>query len=151
MLDVAALALHVARLELADYSRPKSPHLYTRPQLLAVLVLKAFLRQTYRGVIDVPDLSPPPREAIGLRRLPNFSTLKKFANRLTPTLIDSLVAATLREVRLAGGVPAVAELALDSTGVECSPASCHYAMRIGRRRGRYVKLSLAVACMRCCS
>ena len=67
LLDVAILSLHCASLSLASYSRPKSPHLYTQPQLLAILVLRAYLKQTYRGIVDVLAASAPLRDALGLR------------------------------------------------------------------------------------
>lgn len=156
LLDVAALALHVASLSLASYSRPKSPHLYTQPQLLAILVLRAYLRQTYRGIVDVLAASPPLRDALGLTggRVPDHSSLKKFADRLGPTVLNDVAGHVLAWC-LANGdgdgdgdaaPPAVADAAMDSTGVECSPASRHYEMRIGRGRGRYVKMSMAVTC-----
>jgi hypothetical protein len=149
-LEVAALALHAARLELESYSRPKSPHLYTQPQLLAVLVLKAYLRQTYRGVVELLELSSDLRDELGLGGVPNYSTLKKFADRIGPRMIDRVVGHVLKWCQGDGGDGAGLrvdeELAADSTGVECSPASRHYEMRIGRERGRYVKLSLVVTC-----
>jgi hypothetical protein len=154
-LDVAAVALHAARLELDSYSRPRSPHVYTQPQLLAVLVLKAFLRQTYRGVVEQLDLSAELRDELGLRRVPEHSTLKRFADRLGPAVLDRVVARVLEWCRgaAAGGeggadvaAEVAAEVAMDSTGVECTPASRHYEMRIGRARGRYVKLSMVVTC-----
>lgn len=149
LLDVAALALHVGTLTLDSYSRPKSPHLYTQPQLLAVLVLRAYLKQTYRGIVEVLELSASLRDALGLsRRVPDHSSLKRFADRLSPAVLDRVVAQVLTfcQQRQPQRQPQVDDVALDSTGVECSPASRHYEMRVGRTRGRYVKLSLAVTC-----
>ncbi|MBC7785534.1 MAG: transposase [Burkholderiales bacterium] len=147
LLDVAVLALHVGSLTLDSYSRPKSPHLYTQPQLLAILILKAYLKQTYRGIIEVLETSKQLCDALGLKdgRLPDHSSLKKFADRLGPTVLDQAVAQLLAFC-LRNESNAAAEVAMDSTGVECSTASQHYQMRIGRGRGRYVKLSLAVTC-----
>jgi len=144
------LSLQAARLELSSYSRPKSPHLYTQPQLLAVLVLKAYLRQTYRGVVELLELSCDLREELGLAGVPNYSTLKKFADRIDPRMLDRVAGHVLKLCQGEGvdgaGLRVDDELAADSTGVECSPASRHYEMRIGRGRGRYVKLSMVVTC-----
>lgn len=37
----------------ADYSHPKGPKKFTRPQPLACLVPRAYLKTTYRGVLEV--------------------------------------------------------------------------------------------------
>ena len=147
LLDLIGIALVVSRRHFARYSHPKSKHTFTQPQLVACLVLKAHLRQTYRGVVDLLAAAAELREALGLLGpVPRHTTLAEFERRaLTPELLDALVGEVLAVARERSGVE-VHELAVDSTGVECSPASRHYELRVGRRRGRYVKLMLAVAC-----
>lgn len=147
LLDVAAISMVVCRRHLARYSCPKSKHCFTQAQLMSCLVLRAYLKQTYRGIVDVLAASDQLRAALGLEaRVPAHTTLKEFEKRaVTPELLDAVVGQVLELCRAEHGT-AVHELAVDSTGVECSPASAHYADRSGRRRGRYVKLSLAVAC-----
>jgi hypothetical protein len=113
---------------------------------MACLVLKAHLRQTYRGVVDLLAVATELRDALGLEKVPRHTTLAAFEKRaVTPQLLDALVGEVLAVARERSGLR-VDEVAVDSTGVECSPASRHYEMRVGRRRGRYVKLMLAVAC-----
>jgi hypothetical protein len=147
LLDVAAIAMGVCRRHLARYSCPKSKHDFTQAQLMSCLVLRAYLKQSYRGIVDVLDASDQMRGALGLeRKVPAHTTLKEFEKRaVTPELVDAIVAQVLELCRADKGT-AVHEVAVDSTGVECSPASVHYADRSGKTRGRYVKLSLAVAC-----
>lgn len=146
LLALVEIALVVSRRHFARYSHPKSKHTFTQPQLMACLVLKAHLRQTYRGVVDLLAAAAELREALGLPKVPRHTTLAAFEKRaLTPELLDALIGEVLAVARERGGVR-VDELAVDSTGIECSPASRHYELRIGRRRGRYVKLMLAVAC-----
>ena len=81
-LAFAQVALQAAQLALPAYSHPKSPQKYTQHQLFALLALKEFLQLDYRGIIaclaDWSDL----RDALGLTRLPNFSTLKYAQDRL---------------------------------------------------------------------
>jgi hypothetical protein len=145
LLDVAGLTLVVCRRRLNDYSCPKSKHTYTQPQLLACLVLRAYLKQTYRGVVEVLEASDALRAALGLNRVPAHTTLKEFADRvLTPALLDAAVGEVLALLVERGLV--VAEVAVDSTGVETSGASAHFRSRSKRTRSGYVKLSLAVAC-----
>jgi hypothetical protein len=81
-LALARIALEVARAEVPDYSSKFSPRRYTQPQLLALLALREFLKVDYRGLVallrDWSDL----RAALGLDRVPNFSTLQRAARRL---------------------------------------------------------------------
>ena len=132
---------------MSSYSHPKSKHTFTQAQLMTCLVLKSYLNLTYRGIVQVLELSDQLRDAMGLlSTVPVHTTLKMFADRAaTPELLDGIIGQVLAQVREQSGLP-VQEVAVDSTGVECSPASQHYQMRIGRKRGRYVKLMLAVAC-----
>jgi hypothetical protein len=147
LLDVARLALVVARRQLNDYSCPKSKHTFTQPQLLACLVLKAYLKLSYRGTTELLEASDALRdEALGLSRAPAHTTLKEFAGRvLSPALLDAAVAQVLA-LLVERGLVVVAEVAVDSTGVETSGASAHFVSRARRARRRYAKLSLAVAC-----
>jgi hypothetical protein len=150
LLRVAQLSIVVCRRHLASYSCPKSKHTFTQAQLMSCLVLRAYCKQSYRGIVELLALSDTLREALGLggSRVPAHTTLKMFADRCcTPELIDGIIGQVLELCREQAGVQ-VHEVAIDSTGVECSPASVHYTDRSGRRRGRYVKLMLAVACGR---
>jgi len=145
LLDVARLALLVCRRQLNDYSCPKSKHTFTQPQLLACLILKAYKKLTYRGIVELLDASDALRESLGLARVPVHTTLKEFADRvLSPRLLDTLVGEVLALLVENGLV--VREVAVDSTGVEASCASAHFISRSKRARNGYVKLSLAVAC-----
>src|SRR6187549_3604185 len=55
--------------------------LYTPRQLMAILLLKVYLKQTYRGVIQVLQLMPAVVEVLGLRALPRHQTLHEFMKR----------------------------------------------------------------------
>lgn len=144
LLDVARLSLIVCRRHLNDYSCPKSKHTFTQPQLLSCLILRAFCKRTYRGVIDLLDASGALQQTLGLCRVPAHTTLKEFCDRVvTPNLLDQLVGEVVAMLQEQGLV--VRELAVDSTGVETTSASVHFHSRAKRRRNAYVKLSLAVA------
>ena len=144
LLAVASMALRCSRRCLASYACPKSRQDFTQPQLMACLVLKAYLRQTYRGLCEVLELSAPLREALGLEKVPHFTTLQKFAAKEgVAEVIGGLIGQVLAE---AGRLDRRAEVAVDSTGMQIGQASMHYRARSGRRGGRYVKLSVAVLC-----
>lgn len=151
LLRIARLSLVVSEAVLPRYSHAKSPHTFTQAQLMACLVLRAVLATTYRGLVDVLDVSPPLVQALGLRRVPHYSTLKRFADR---SATDAHVGALLAEVlaRLKASTPPV-EIALDSTGLETTSAGAHYRARSGKGRTRFVKVSVAVVCgaLICCA
>ena len=73
--------MRVARKYVEPYSHAKSPHKFTQGQLITCLVLRAYLKTTYRGIIEILETSDALRERMGLKRLPHYSTLKKFADR----------------------------------------------------------------------
>jgi hypothetical protein len=81
-LDLARAALAVAADALPAYSSKYSRRDYTQHQLFALLALRAFLRTDYRGLEgllrDWSDL----RQALGLAKVPDHSTLQKAAQRL---------------------------------------------------------------------
>jgi hypothetical protein len=141
LLEVASLSLRVARRFAADYSHPKSPQKFTQPQLLACLVLRAYLKTTYRGVIEVLEVSESLRQRLGLARLPHYSTLKRFADRPDVLeIIDRMLAEIVKEFS-----PAPELAAMDATGLETTSASAHYLTRSGKTRKKYVKVSVCIA------
>ena len=152
LLRVVGISMVVCRRHLSSYSCPKSKHAYTQAQLMSCLVLRAYLKQTYRGIVELLAVADGLRAALGLEdgRVPHASTLKKFADRVaSPELLDGIVGQVLAWCRESGGV-AVDEVAVDSTGLDPTSASTHFSLRSGRGRrhrdrgGRqYVKLSLS--------
>jgi hypothetical protein len=97
---VMEMALNVGGRVLPPYSRPKSPRKFTQPQLLACLVLKAYLKTSYRGCIEVLENSPVLVRSLGLKMIPNYSTLQRFAERAgLPEQINRMIGEILREVK----------------------------------------------------
>jgi len=113
---------------------------------MTCLILRAYLKTTYRGVIEVLETSEGMKKCLGLKRLPHYSTLKYFADRSdTLAIVDAILADVVRQV-VAQGDGADKEVAIDSTGVESTSASAYFSTRRGGKRKRYVKLSLCVTC-----
>jgi hypothetical protein len=81
-LRVAREALAVGRAALPPYGSRFSRHDDTRPQLFAPLVPKQFLRTDYRGLVVLVAEWRELRRALGLRKVPHFSTLAHAARRL---------------------------------------------------------------------
>lgn len=142
LLNVAALSMKTAGRCLLPYGHPKSPHKFTQRQLMTCLVLRAYTKSTYRGVIELLEASGQLRRILCMERLPHYSTLKKFADRtVIPEILEFLLQEILREVGDQSD-----EVAMDSTGMETSSASAHYVSRSGRDRKQYVKVSASVTC-----
>ena len=79
---VAELAMRVGRLHLADYGAARSRHDFTQQQLMACLILRVFMKTTYRGVLELLAVSGALRARLGLEgKLPHYTTLQKFSVR----------------------------------------------------------------------
>lgn len=81
-IKLATAALAAGREALPLYSHPKSPQKFTQPQLFAMLVLKQFFRLDYRGLVEWLDDWPALRKVLGLKSVPNHSTLCYAEGRL---------------------------------------------------------------------
>jgi hypothetical protein len=152
-LRVVRNALAVGRDVFRLYAHRRCPKLYTQPQLFACLSLKVFFKTDYRGVAqllrDLPDLA----RAIGLTRVPHFTTLHKAAGRLLrrPRARRLLTATVRRSFRRRRRSPRVA---LDSSGLDCGHASRYFIQRRARKASpwqtvaytRYAKLEVAADC-----
>jgi len=79
---MARTAIEVGEAALAPYSHPKSPHKFTQPQLFALLVLRQYFRLDYRELIVWLHRWAELREALGLKRVPHYSTLCYAEDRL---------------------------------------------------------------------
>ncbi len=79
LLIVATLVLRLGKLHLSKYACIKSRKDFTQPQLMACFVLRAYLKATYGDFCDQLSASSELREPLGLRRVPDYSTLCKFA------------------------------------------------------------------------
>ena len=81
-LILAREARDLAERSLPKYSGPHSPKLYTQHQHFAVLVLRQYFRVDYRGIVQLLSEWAELREALGLKRVPHYSTLCYAEQRL---------------------------------------------------------------------
>jgi hypothetical protein len=140
LLAVAGLSLRMARKYVHPYSHKFSPQKFTQEQLLTCLVLRAYLKTTYRGIIEFLEVSSELRQQLGLTQLPHYSTLKKFADRSDVLLIvDCMLLEVVRQFASDAN-----EAAMDSTGLETTSASAHYQSRSGIARKKFIKVSVCV-------
>lgn len=143
---VAQLAMKLGTKHLADYGSIKSRLDFTQRQLMSCLILMAYLKTTYRGVVDLLDGHTGLRKILGMEdKLPHYTTLQKFGARpkvleVAESMLAQLGAAGLRQT---GRQCAVV---IDATGLETTNASAHFVSRAGRQRRKFKKLSVSVVC-----
>src|SRR5580658_11380074 len=143
---VAELAMKLGGRHLADCGSTRSRHDFTQRQLTACLILRAYTKTTYRGVIEFLSVSPSVRQELGLQeQLPHYTTLQKFSARSKVLEIADAMIQTIGQT--AGNQnfgPGGA--AMDATGLETTTASAHFQCRRGGERRKWVKISTIVLC-----
>jgi hypothetical protein len=81
-LALARMALSVARESIPAYSSKFSRKDFTQHQHFALLALREFLKVDYRGLEQILSEWGELREALGLEKVPDHSTIQKAAERL---------------------------------------------------------------------
>jgi len=126
--------------ELMLYKSKFSNKLYTQYQHLFLLVYKQFRKFTYKELLE--DLSDNIilKAYLGLNKLPDYTTLIKFAKRLPNIIFDKLISAFSKLIEQPEKV------AIDGTGISLDNASPHYCKRIGKpyHKRPFLKLSIIV-------
>ena len=137
LLKFTRICLHLATERVPPYSSKFSKHIFTQPQLITLYCLKLKLRATYRELIDWLAEMPKIQEALGLRRLPHFTTVQKAFQRLSTSIWRVLQRVSSY---LVGGDGVAA---LDATGWDRSYASRYYTQRV-KLKIRSLKTTLLV-------
>jgi hypothetical protein len=144
---VAELAMQLGSKHLADYGATRSRHDFTQRQLMSCLVLRAYLKTTYRGVLEVIAESQSLREVLGFEnKLPHFTTLQKFNERSQVPQIAQAMVASLGEAGAGAAGKRRQAAAMDSTGLSGSTASEYFRTRKGGPCRQWIKLSVVVWC-----
>jgi hypothetical protein len=142
---VAQLAMTLGQRHLAEYGATRSRHDFTQRQLMACLILRAYLKTTYRGVVEFLAVSPQLRQRLGLTdKLPHYTSLQKFSGRSQVVAIAQMMLATIGRVAAQKEEAPVA--AMDSTGLTGSTASDYFRSRTGKPVRQWVKVSVMVLC-----
>jgi hypothetical protein len=89
-LALAREALAVAQEALAPYSSPRSRHDFTQAQLFSILVLREFFKTDHRGMVQLLKDFRDLRSALGLKKVPHFTTRQKAQQRLEKGGLASL-------------------------------------------------------------
>lgn len=146
---IAELAMRLGGKHLADYGAARSRHDFTQRQLMSCLILRAYLKTTHRGLVELLDGHTRLRAVLGMEdKLPHYTTLQKFSARSEVLKIADAMIAQIGQaaLRAQGRKEPEVAVAVDATGMETSVASAHFVSRSGRQRRRWVKVSLVVVC-----
>ncbi|MBS3112799.1 IS5 family transposase [Candidatus Woesearchaeota archaeon] len=112
--------------ELPLYASKFSNKLYSQFQHLFMLIYKQFRRFTYEELLTDIASNKEFKAYLGMNKIPHYTTLIKFAQRLPCKIFDKLVLA------FKGLIPDPKKVAIDGTGISLDNASLHYCKRIGK-------------------
>jgi len=130
LLQFARLASRLAAHVMPMYSSKFSPKKFTQPSLLACLCLKEYLKLDYRGLEALLASAAELRISLGLRRVPDHSTLHWFARyKIKPRLLVQVLEAAARLFPQRKNGRHV--VAVDATGFSRRHASRYYSLRHG--------------------
>jgi IS5 family transposase len=143
---VAELSMRLSQQHLAEYGATTSRHDFTQRQLMSCLILRAYLKTTYRGVLDLLAASASLRACLGLEdKLPHYTTLQKFSARSQVVKIAQKLVATIGQ-RAAAQTIGPKDAAMDGTGLAHTAASEYFRHRSGGKIRGWVKVSVMVLC-----
>jgi hypothetical protein len=108
-------ALAIGQAVLPAYRSKLSKHQFTQPQLLALLCSMRYADWSFRAaevrVAEHREL----RAALGLHRVPDYTTLYRFLRRLDEAVLGQLLSAVVARLMPQAGSPAM--VAVDATGL----------------------------------
>ncbi len=135
----ARVALGVAEAVLPDYRTKFSKHVFTQPQLLAVLCLMRYEDWTLRKAeVRLAEQHSELRSALGLPKAPDHTTIYRFMRRLDEQTLLAALNETVRRMPASNharrGPSATA--ALDATGLAPGAISTFYVQRTQNRGGK---------------
>jgi hypothetical protein len=114
----------------------KSNHVFTMWQHLVLLTIRQYEGKSYRMFVEWLIEAHYLRLFLGLSRIPHFTTLQKFTDRINNALLERIISSFI----VISGIKRVF-VGIDSTGFKITHASQYYTDRTGLRR-KYAKLSI---------
>ena len=107
--------------------------------------MRAYLKTTYRGLLEFLKISPNLRQELGLEeKLPHYTTLQKFSSRSQVVEIVKILIAGIGAQAIEQSVHPAA--AMDSTGLATTTASAYFRSRQGKKMRSWAKVSVIVLC-----
>jgi hypothetical protein len=115
----------------------KSNHVFTMWQHLVLLTIRQYEGKSYRMFVEWLIEAHYLRLFLRLSRIPHFTTLQKFTERINNALLERIISSFI----VITGTKHIF-VGIDSTGFKITHASQYYTDRIGLRRRKYAKLSI---------
>ena len=100
-----------SKIVLNKYSSNFSKYDFTQPALFTLLAVKIYTRSTYWQIIDLLELSDKIQQYLHLKKVPHYTTLQKFFQRLPTAILKELNKQILRNHQINGEI-----IALDGSG-----------------------------------
>lgn len=111
--------------EIPIYFSKFSNRMYSNFQKLTLLIYKQFRKFTYEELMNDLEDNLSLKAYLGFNKLPNYTTLIKFAETLPNIVLEKLVLAFKQLL------PKAKKVAIDATGISLDNASSHYCKRAG--------------------
>ncbi len=118
------------------YMHRKSNHIYTVWQHLILLALRQYECKSYRRFVEWLHEAYYLRIFLQLDNIPHYTTLQKFAARMSGTLLYRIISSFIMLTKIRKLF-----VGIDASGFESSNASSYYTDRTGIRK-KYIKLSI---------
>ena len=115
----------------------KSNHIFTVWQHMVLLVIRQYEGKSYRMFSEWLVEAYYLRTFLQLSHIPHFTTLQKFTERISGTLLGKLISSFIILTKIGQLF-----VGIDSSGFKATHASQSYTERVKLRR-KYIKLSLA--------
>ena len=116
----------------------KSNHIFTVWQHIVLLVIRQYEAKSYRLFVDWLVEAYYLRIILQLSHIPHFTTLQKFTERISGTLLGKIISSFIILTKIGQLF-----FGIDSSGFKATHASQHYTERAKlTRRRNYIKLSL---------
>lgn len=105
---------------------------------MVLLVIRQYEGKSYRLFVDWLLEAYYLRIVLQLSRIPHFTTLQKFMERISGTMLGKIISSFIILAKIRQLF-----IGIDSTGFKATQASQYYTERAKLRRRKYIKLSLA--------
>ncbi len=128
-----------SKIVLNKYSSYFSKHDFTQHALFTLLAVKIYTQSTYRQITDLLELSDKIQRYLHLKKVPHYTTLQKFFQRLPTSILQELNKQILMNNSIDGEI-----IALDGSGFTNDHADKYYAIIRRKERKSYVKNHISI-------